>query len=181
MIWATVSSQSCFWWLYRASPSLATKNIISLISVLHPVLSMCRVVFCVVGRGCLLWPVCSLGKTLLAFALLHFVVQGQTCLLLQVSLNFLLLDSSHLWWKGHLFLLLVLENLIGLHRIIQLSFFSISGWGIDLDYYDTELFTLELNRDHSVILRWHPSTAFQTLLLTERATPFLLRDSHPQW
>ena len=34
MIWATVSSRSCFCWLYRASPSLAPKNIISLISVL---------------------------------------------------------------------------------------------------------------------------------------------------
>ena len=33
MIWATVSSWSCFW-LYRASPSLAAKNIINLISVL---------------------------------------------------------------------------------------------------------------------------------------------------
>ena len=34
MIWATVSSQSCFCWLYRAFPSLAAKNIINLISVL---------------------------------------------------------------------------------------------------------------------------------------------------
>ena len=34
MIWATVSSRSCFCWLYRASPSLATKNIINLISLL---------------------------------------------------------------------------------------------------------------------------------------------------
>ena len=34
MIWATVNSQSCFCWLYRASPSLAAKNIINLISVL---------------------------------------------------------------------------------------------------------------------------------------------------
>ena len=34
MTWATVSSQSGFCWLYRASPSLAAKNIISLISVL---------------------------------------------------------------------------------------------------------------------------------------------------
>ena len=33
MIWATVSSWSCFCWLYRASPSLAAKNIISLISL----------------------------------------------------------------------------------------------------------------------------------------------------
>ena len=31
-----------------------------------------------------------LAKLLLAFALLHFVLQGQTCLLLQVSLDFLL-------------------------------------------------------------------------------------------
>ena len=34
MIWATVSSRSCFCWLYTASPSLATKNVINLISVL---------------------------------------------------------------------------------------------------------------------------------------------------
>jgi len=34
MIWATVSSRSCFCWLYRASPFLAAKNIINLISVL---------------------------------------------------------------------------------------------------------------------------------------------------
>ena len=30
-----------------------------------------------------------MGKTLLAFSLLHFVPQGQTCLLLLVSLGFL--------------------------------------------------------------------------------------------
>ena len=29
-------------------------------------------------------------------------------------------------------------------------------------------------------LRLHPSTAFQTLLLTMRATPFILRDSGPR-
>ena len=63
---------------------------------------MCRVFSCVVGRGCLLWPVHSPGKTLLVFALLHSVLQGQICLLLQVSFDFLLLHSSPLWWKGHL-------------------------------------------------------------------------------
>ena len=30
-------------------------------------------------------------------------------------------------------------------------FFSFTGWGIDLDYCDSECFTLEVNRDHSVI------------------------------
>ena len=33
-MWATVSSWSCFCWPYRASPSLAAKNVINLISVL---------------------------------------------------------------------------------------------------------------------------------------------------
>ena len=48
-------------------------------------MAMCRVFSCVVGRGCLLWPVHSVGKTLLAFALLHFVFQGQIYLLLQAT------------------------------------------------------------------------------------------------
>ena len=112
MIWATVSSHSCFCWLYRASSSLAAKSIISLILLL----TMCSVFSCVVHRGCLLWLVLSLGKVLLAFALLHFILQGRICLLLQVSLDFLLLHSSPLWWKGHLFWLLVLESLVGLDR-----------------------------------------------------------------
>ena len=56
---------------------------------------MCRVFSCVAGRGCLLQLVCSLGKTLLAFALLHSVLEGQIYLL-QVFLDFLLLHSSPL-------------------------------------------------------------------------------------
>ena len=63
MIWATVSSQSCFCWLYRASLSLAEKYIINLILVLT--ICWCpHVIFCVVEKGCLLWQVHSLGKTI---------------------------------------------------------------------------------------------------------------------
>ena len=47
----------------------------------HLMMSMCRVFSYVVARGCLLWPVHSLGKILLAFALLHSVFQGQIYLL----------------------------------------------------------------------------------------------------
>ena len=36
------------------------------------------------------------------------------------------------------------------------SFFSITYWGIDLDYYDIEWFALETNRDHSVIFETAP-------------------------
>ena len=109
---------------------------------------MCRVISCVVGRGCLLRPVCSLGKSLLAFALLHFVLQDQTCLLFQVSLDFLLWHSSPQWRKGHLLLMLALEGLV---EPFNFSFFSISDCGIDLDYCDIECFALETNRDHSVV------------------------------
>ena len=135
-------------------------------------MSMCGVICCVVRRGCLLWPVCSLGKALLAFALLHSVLQGQTCLLFQVSLNFLLLHSSPLWWKWHLFCVLILDGLVAVHSTIQLSFFSISGWGIDLDYCDTEWFAFKWTKVILLFLRLHPSTVFQTLLLTIRASPF---------
>ena len=31
------------------------------------------------------------------------------------------------------------------------SFFSVTGWGIDLDYCDIEWFALETNRDHCVV------------------------------
>ena len=122
LIWATVSSWSCFCWLCKSFSIFSCKEYYqSYFGIDHLVMSMCTVISSIVGRGCLLWPVHSPGKTLLAFALLHFVLQGQTCLLLQVSLNFLLLHSSPLWWNGHLFLVLAPEGLVGLHRTIQLQ------------------------------------------------------------
>ena len=46
--------------------------------------------------------------------------------------------------------MLVLKDLVGLHRtLFNFSFFSITGWGIGLDYHDIEWFALEMNRDHS--------------------------------
>ena len=47
--------------------------------------------------------------------------------------------------------MLVLKGLVGFHGTVQLQVFSITGWGIDLDYCDIEWFSLEMNRDHSVI------------------------------
>ena len=89
----------------------------------------------------------SVGKILLAFALLNFVLQGQICLLLHLSLYFLLLHSILLIKKRHLLGLLVLEGLLGQ----ALGSFIITGQGIYLNYRDIEWFALELNRDHSVI------------------------------
>ena len=36
-------------------------------------------------------------------------------------------------------------------ELFNFTFFSITGWGTDLDYSDIEWFALERNRDHSVI------------------------------
>ena len=65
-------------------------------------------------------------------------------------------------------------------ELFNFSFFSITGWGIDLDYCDIEWFILEMNRDHSVVFEIAPNTAFWTLLLTMRATLFLVKDYCPQ-
>ena len=77
---------------------------------------------------------------------------------------------------------LVLEGLVGLHGTGQLSFFSITGQGIDLDYCDIEWFTLETNREHSVVFEIASKycISFQTLLLTTWAAALHLRDSCPQ-
>ena len=47
--------------------------------------------------------------------------------------------------------MLVLEGLVALYRTFNFSFFSMTGWGIDLDYHDFEWLVLEMNRDHSVV------------------------------
>ena len=85
----------------------------------------------------------SLGKSLLALALLHSVLQGQICLLLQVFLDFcscilVPYNEKTSFWG-------VLEAPVGLHRF-NLSFFIIAAWGIYLDYCDTEWFALEMKR-----------------------------------
>ena len=98
MIWATVSYRSCLCCLYRASQSLAAETITSLISELTIWLCPC------VESSLVCWKrmfamssVFSWQNSILAFALLHSVLQGQICLLLQVFLDFLLLHSSPLW------------------------------------------------------------------------------------
>ena len=118
MIWATVSFWSCFCWVYRASPSLATKNIISLISVLAIWWCPC-VESCVVGRGCLLWPVCSLGKTI-SFCTASFWTPRPN-LLVTPGISWLptFVFQSPMMKQTCFFG--VLKGLIGLHRTVQLQ------------------------------------------------------------
>ena len=49
------------------------------------------------------------------------------------------------------FWVLVLKGLVGLHKTFQLQLLQRYWLGIDLDNFDIEWFSLETNRDHSVI------------------------------
>ena len=77
-------------------------------------------------------------------------------------------------------MVLILEGPVGLHRLVNFSFFSTTGKGIDLDYMALNGLPWKQTEVILSFLRLHPSTAFQTLLSTMMATPFLLRDSCPQ-
>ena len=53
-----------------------------------------------------------------------------------------------------IFWMLVLKGCRSSEKSFNFSFFSITGWGIDLDYCDNEWFALEMNRDQSVIFEF---------------------------
>ena len=52
--------------------------------------------------------------------------------------------------------MLLIEGLVNHIEPFSFSFFSISGWGVDLDYCGVEWFALETKRDHSVIFEIAP-------------------------
>ena len=83
-------------------------------------MSICRVFSCVVESGCLLWPVCSLGKTLLAFALLHFILKAKFPVTPGVSWLPTFAFQSPIM-KRISSGVLVLKSLVGLHKTIQLQ------------------------------------------------------------
>ena len=118
-------------------------------------MSMCRVFSCVVGRGYLLWPVHSLAKLFLQNSscktLLHSVLQGQMCLLLQLFLDFLLLHSSPPIMKRTSFGGISSRRSCRSSQNCSTSAASSFWSGIDLGYCDIDWFALEMNRDHSVI------------------------------
>ena len=120
------------------------------------------------------------GKTLVAFALLHLYSKFKFA----YYSRFLLISYFCIpvpYNEKDTFFGCQFQNVLQvLIEPFNFSFFSISGWGIDLDYCDIEWFALEMNRDHSVIFEIAPKYSFQTLSLTMRATPFLLWDSCPQ-
>ena len=155
MIWAIVSSQSFFCRLYRASPFGCKEYSQSDFCIDHLMMSMCRVFSWVVGRGCLLWPVCSLGKTLLAFGLLHSVLTPRPNLTVIPRISWLPIFAFQSPMMKRTSIFGVSSRRV-FTEPFNFSFFSISVWDTELDYCDTKWFALETNRDHSVIFEIAP-------------------------
>ena len=163
---------------------------------------MYRVFSCVVGRGCLLLPVClfswqnsvSLWPALFYTPKPNLPVTLGSSWLPTFAFQSPIMKRTSLW-------VLVLRGHVGLIEPFNFSFFSITGWGIDLDYCDIEWFALgngfpgngfpgnglpwewfagKWNLRNGLPQKWtflrlHPSMAFCTLLLIVMATPLLLR------
>ena len=94
-----------------------------------------------------------------------FVFQGQICPLLQISLDLCFcipvpFNEKDVFWGCYF--QKVCQVFI---EPFNFSFFTITGWGIDLDYCDIEWFTLEMNRDHSVIFETVPKYCISDSLI----------------
>ena len=96
----------------------------------------------------------SLGKTLLAFALLHPYCEAKFAGYSRCSLTSYFYIPVPYNEKDIFFGVLALKGLEGLHRIIQLQLLQHYWLGHRLgylDYCDIEWFALETNRDHFVV------------------------------
>ena len=114
-------------------------------------MSMHRVFSCVVGRGCLLWPVHSLRKTLLAYDCFTLYSKAKFACYSRYLLTSYFCIPVLYNEKDIFFGVLVLTGLVGLHRTVQLQLLQHywSGHRLGLLWY--WMVCLGKNRDHSVI------------------------------
>ena len=166
MIWATVSSRSCFCWLYRASPSLPAKNIINLILIfwywpsgnvhVSSLLLYCwKMVFALMSVFS--WQnSISLCPASFCTPRPNFPVTPGICWLPTFAFQ-----SPMMKW--HVFQGLVLKGLVGLHRTIQLQLL----WHYWIGHRFELLNGLPWKWTEIILLylMLHPSIAFLTLIL----------------
>ena len=180
MIWAKVNSQSCFCWLYRASPSLAAKNIINLISVLTIWWCPCIESSLVLLEEGVCYDQCILLANSISLYPASFctprpilpVTPGKSTSYFCIPVPYN--EKDIFFW------VLVLKGLVGLHRTIQLQLLQRYWLGhrLGLSWYwmiclGNEQRSFCHFRDFIQILHFR-------LLLILMATPFLLGDSCPQ-
>ena len=148
MIRATVSSQSCFCWLYRASPSLAAKNIINLISVLTMWCPCVESSLVLCGKSC--FSVQNILNKTVSFCFILYSKIKLACysgyLLVSYFCIPVLYDENDIF-----FLLLVLVSVVGLCRTSQFQLLWHQWLGHRLRLLWCWMFALEMKWDHSVV------------------------------
>ena len=112
MVWATVSSRSCFCWLYRASPSLAARNRINLILVLTIWWCPCVEYSLVLLEKGVCYDQCVPLPCFILYSKAKFACNSR-CFL--TSYFYIPIMKRTSFW------VFVLESLVGLHRTIQLQ------------------------------------------------------------
>ena len=179
-MWATVSSQSCFCWLYTASPSLAAKNITNLISVSTIWWCPCVQFSLVLLQEGVCYDQCVLLANSISLCPASFCtprpnlpVTPGVSWLTTFAFQSPIMKRTSFW-------VLVLESLVGLHRTVQLQLLQCywSGHRLGLPWY----WKVRLgNEQRSFCYFWDCIQVLHfRLLLTMMATLFLLRDSCPQ-
>ena len=125
MIWAIVIAWSCFCWLYRASPSLATKNITNLILALTIWCCPCIESSLVLLEEGVCYDQCILLAKLyqplpwfILYSKAKFACSSRRFLTSYFCIPVFDNEKDIFVW------VLVLEGLIGLHRTIQLLLFQ---------------------------------------------------------
>ena len=117
-------------------------------------MSWCRVISRVVGRGCLLWPVHSLGKTV---NLCHAsVCTPRPNLPVTPCISWLPTFAFQLPMMKRTIFSLLLLGLVGHHRIVQLKLLRHSWLGPRLVLLWYWMVCFDMNRDHSVIFEIAP-------------------------
>ena len=156
MIWATLSYQSCFCWLFGASSSSAAKNMINLISVLT--IWWCPCVessLMLLEEGIAMTSMFSWQNSVRLYPASFCTPRPNLCVTPGVSwlptfaFQVPIMKMTSFW-------VLVLEGLVGLHRTVQLQLLQDYWLGIDLDYCVVERFALERNWNHSVVFEIVP-------------------------
>ena len=182
MIWATVSSMSCFCCQYRASPSLAAKNTINLISVLTIWWCSCVESSLVLLEECVCYDQCVLlAKLYVSLCSASFCTPRPNLHITPGISSLPTFAFQSLKMKRTYFWVLALESLVGLHRTVQLQLLQHYCLGHRLRLLWYWMICLG-NEQRLFCCFWNCTQELHFgLLLTVRATPFLLRDSCPQW
>ena len=121
MIWATVNSESCICWLYRASPSSAAMNIINLILVLTIWWCPCVESSLVLLEEGVCYDQCIFLAKLFSLCPALFCTPRPNLPVTPGISWFPTFEFLFPVMKRHLFWISVLEGLVGLHRTIQLQ------------------------------------------------------------